>query len=356
MKELFLISTLTALCCILPPPSQAEIKVGVIVPLSGALAEYGVAIRNGIEIARSDDPNLFSGCGFQYEDSKYDSKTALGAFRKLTDTDEVSMVYNFGSPTSAAIAPVASKAKIPTLLWTTDPAVIIGNDYVIRFTNDADEFTKALTHYLHSRNLERLGIIVTENQYLNSILEGVRNNLSPGQSLTVIDTVQPTETDFRTMVAKLGKNSYDAIGVFLLSGQISQFYRQLRHQRISVSTFGTDFFESSTEIQSAEGGMDGAVYANNTVPSSFAGRYRSLYGNDLQLTYAGNGYDFAKLACSTLISGTSAETVMKALESSHKRNGILGDYNLVKTEAGDKFFRFPIAVKKIEGADFKDIR
>lgn len=332
--------------------AQAEPKVGVIVPLSGALAEYGLAIRNGIEMARKDSPQAFSNCPFLFEDSKYDPKSAVSAFRKLSDKDHVSMVYNFGGPTSAAVAPIASKAKMPSLLWTTDPSAIRGNEYVIRFTNDAVEFTKVLTGYLNSKNRKRLGIIVAENQYLNSLLEGAKTTISSEQTLTVIDRVQPTELDFRSVITRLNKNSYDAIGVFLLSGQISQFYRQLHQQNVSVVTFGTDFFESTTEIKAAEGGMEGAVYSNNTVPPSFAQRYRSLFGNDLQLSFAGNGYDFALLACSTLRAETTPNRLMNALESTQKRSGILGDYNFVKTKAGDKFFRFPIVIKKIEGLNF----
>ncbi|MBL7663296.1 ABC transporter substrate-binding protein [bacterium] len=336
-------------------PLFAETKVGVIVPLSGALAEYGVAIRNGIQMAQKDNPELFASCNFLYEDSKYDPKTAISAFNKLVSSDKINIAYNFGGPTSAAIAPVASKTKTPSLLWTTDPSAVARYEYVIRFTNDAIEFTKSLANYLNSNNQKRLGVVITENQYLNSILNGLKTSLVPGQTLEVIDTVQPSDTDFRSIVTKLQKNSYDSIGVFMLSGQIGQFYRQLQQQNKLTATFGTDFFESSTEIKSAEGGMNGAVYTNNTVPSSFAQKYKSLYGNDLQLTYAGNGYDFATLACRTLAKQQSAEGIMSILEAAENRSGVLGNYNFIKTAAGDKFFRFPVAVKKIEGSEFKDL-
>jgi len=38
---------------------QEKLKVGVILPLTGPLAEYGMAARNGIELARKEYPELF---------------------------------------------------------------------------------------------------------------------------------------------------------------------------------------------------------------------------------------------------------------------------------------------------------
>ena len=183
----------------------AEDRIGAIIPLTGPLAGYGTAIKNGFELARIDNPDLFADCNIILEDSAYDPTTAVGAFRKLRDQDRVSLVYNFGGPTSEAIAPIAERAKLPTLLWTTDAKVVKGKSFTIRFANHADEFGAALAEHFRSQNVKRIGIVVTENQYLRSMLGGVERALSSDQSLTVIDAVLPETTDFRSIVGKVGR-------------------------------------------------------------------------------------------------------------------------------------------------------
>ncbi len=344
-----LLSGFLALTCLV---ANAESSVGVIAPLTGALAGYGTAIKNGIELAKKEHPELFKSCEIQIEDSAYDPARAITAFRKLNQIDRVSLIYNFGGPTSAAIAPLAERAKLPSLLWATDPTLSIGFQYAIRFTNRSEEFTSVLTKQLALRGIKRLGIVVTENQYLNNMLDGVRGTLGQGQTLSVIDTVEPGINDFRSTVSKIKHGYYDAVGVFLLSGQVGQFYRQLQEQNVTVATFGTDFFEDSNEIRTARGAMEGAVYANNSVDTAFAERYRAQFDNDVQLTYAGSGYDFAMLACSTVNINHSAQEIIHELESETIREGILGQYNFVQNEDGDRYFKYPVVLKQVAGTTY----
>jgi outer membrane PBP1 activator LpoA protein len=57
--------------------------VGLILPLSGELADYGAALRRGFELAEEDAPERFKYLDLRYQDSQYDQKTALSAFRFL---------------------------------------------------------------------------------------------------------------------------------------------------------------------------------------------------------------------------------------------------------------------------------
>ncbi len=60
-------------------------RTGVIIPLTGPLAEYGGAISNGITLARETRPELFSSCEFTIEDSAYKTTQALSAFHNAAD-------------------------------------------------------------------------------------------------------------------------------------------------------------------------------------------------------------------------------------------------------------------------------
>ena len=69
-----------------PPVSEDQNpRIGVITFLSDPNATIGTAIRNGIELARHQRPELLQMIDFQYEDDQGDPKLDISAYRKLTN-------------------------------------------------------------------------------------------------------------------------------------------------------------------------------------------------------------------------------------------------------------------------------
>lgn len=333
-------------------PSPQKCVIGVIAPLSGPLAEYGMAARNGIELAREQNKDRFANIEFLYEDSQWVPKTAVSAFNKLRSVDKVSLILNWGNPTSEAVAPLAERYRVPLIAMTLDPSIAIGKKFVVRSTNSARMFSERLAAHLKHAGYKKMGVVLSQNTYVQGLYDGLLKSIGPQQTLEVIDTFTSETHDFRTSIAKIRKGEYDAIGVFLISGQVSEFYRQLKNQRIAVPTFGTDFFESETEITFAAGGMEGAVYTHLGTTDAFRKDYEGRYGNNLQIAYAGNWYDMA-MVLTTLcennsMSGTPEE-VMAALRGVGPIAGVGGTFEYRQTEKDGGYFHFPIYAKQITG-------
>jgi len=125
--------------------------VGVNLPLTGEVAEFGVAVKNGIQLAVKEYPSEFGGIKFIFEDNRYDSKTSVTAFNKLKDLNKVDLVFVWGDTPSLAIAPVAEKRKTPLVAVLTDHTAVRKFDFVIRFINSYDQYASALVEYLRSQ-------------------------------------------------------------------------------------------------------------------------------------------------------------------------------------------------------------
>lgn len=334
-------------------------KVGVIAPLSGALAEYGIASKNGIEMAIQDHPELFSNIEFIFEDSQWDPKTALSSFIKLTQADKVKIIYNWGNPTSEALAPLAKRSKVPLLSMSLDEKITLDNKYTIRTLNKADDFSRKLAEQINSSGNKNIGVIIADNSYVRGLLNGLKKHLSKDIHIEEIASYPIQEQDFKSSVLKIRAKKYDYLGVFLISGQISSFYKQLRQQGVKTPTFGTDFFESSTEIKLADGGMEGAIYPHLGVDPDFYKRYTAKYNNDYQIAYAGNAYDMAMVIgakFSTKDSSTlSSEEIIKKLESTGETKGISGTFSFQNTQDGGPHFHYPARLKKIVGGKIREI-
>lgn len=333
------------------PHSDSKIDVGLILPLSGPLAEYGTAFQNGVDLAKKHSPNIMQHCEFHAEDSKYDSKIAVSGFNKLSKITKAPIIYNWGGPTSEAVAPLADPQDVVLFVWSADPRVAQQRKNVVRFCNSGREYAEVLTGYLKEQNYKKIGIVKTENQYIDSILDGLVDTAGDHLNIDVIDNYLPSDQDFRSSISKIKNQKYDALGLFLLSGQVSNFARRLKEQAISVPLFGTDFFESLTEVKQAQGGLKDAIFSNNEVSPDFRKTYVQKYGNDLQINHAANGYDFATLLCSRILPDMdtfSSDTILKHVADVSSYSGEQGHTKFTSNSESDKSFPFPVVVRKVK--------
>lgn len=335
---------------------SSKLKVGVIVSLTGQAADYGESIQNSIQLAIKDEPFLSQHVSFHFEDAAYDPKQAVSAFKKLTMVDKVDLVYVWGVSFCKALGPLAESFKIPLVAQCIDPDTAKGRAYVVRFMNYTDQYLAVTSKYLSSKGVKRIGIVVSENAYLEEMLDALRRNLEPGQSVEVLDRYASNDADFRSIISTLKREEFDAVGVFLSAGQISSFYRQLSEQKVTMITFGTNFFESLSEVQAAQGTMEGAVFANNEVRQVFIERYRNTYGKVTQIGFGALSYEFALTLARILKSAdnhNNAVSVLAALRKLKTEQGIAaGPYVGKANETVGSFIEFPIVMKRIEGNKF----
>lgn len=264
----------------------------------------------------------------------------------------------WGNPIAEAVAPLAEKYHVPMLAMALSPEVSKNKRYVIRSGNHSALFANCLAEHIRATGYSRIGVVLTENSYLIGMYAELQRALGSEVTLDVIARYDASENDFRSAISKLKIRDYDAIAVFLMSGQVSQFYRQYAEQKLSLPTLGTDFFESATEIRFAGAAIQGAVYAHLGASPAFYEEYVSLFNDDLQLAYAGNGYDMAKIIAQALLAAgptTDADRLIATLRSSSDYHGVLGIAHYRETEEGGAYFELPIELKRVTGTSFVTI-
>ena len=95
--------------------SAADVKIGVAEALSGGAAQYGVAIRNGLQMA-ADEINAAGGVNgnklqLVVEDEQGKKEEAINVFKKLIFQDNVLMVFG---PTLSNSAQAAGRCRHET--------------------------------------------------------------------------------------------------------------------------------------------------------------------------------------------------------------------------------------------------
>lgn len=326
--------------------ADEQLKIGIILPLTGALAEYGIAASNGLELALNKNSAINNKFKFIIEDDQYNPKQSITAFTKLTEIDQVSLVYQWGSLSSSAVAPVAENKYFPLVVMSINPQPALNKNWVVNFSNSGKIFANILIEELRKNNVKNIGIVKTEIPYLNSLYDELKDALNDQEKVTLIDSFSPSDNDFKSSYLKLYKNKFDALGVFLISGQVAKYYRDIPNKLLPKITFGTDFFESKTEIEAAKGKMEGAIFPNASVEPWFYKIYEEKYNNDIQINYAANLYDFVNLLEKIANSETKKENILNQLTSREKQEGASGEFYFTEEE-GYKSFRFPAVIRKI---------
>ncbi len=325
--------------------------VGISAPLTGDLAVYGNAVRNGVELARANSP-LSRNIRFIYEDNRYDPATAIAAYRKLRERDGASVIYQWGELPLASVAPIAEREHAPLIAMSIDAAPAIGARYIIRSINDPQQIALKVLEYLRSQNHKRIAIITAADPFIDALVGGMRSQISSSEVFDVVGGLLATEKDFKSLIVKLRDAKYDAVGVYLLPGQVSAFYRQASALKLKTFTFGTDVFESSEEIAEARGAMTGAVFPAVDVPAEFSRAYRARYGNETEISYAYNAYVFALRTMELAGNPAAFDNPEVILSGYFTDRDVLGYRARQSGEAG-RFLEFPMVLRRISGAAFE---
>ena len=326
-----------------------EIRIGIIAPLSGPLAEYGEAFKNGVIMATEQNPK--TNVSFFFEDSSEDPKKAISAFYKLKDQNGVNVIFNWGAASSQAIAPLIQDSNIVFLSNSSEPEVTRASKYIIRTAYRAEDYASTMWSYFRERGYKDIGIVKLEMVFFNELIRGLEVTKRPDEKISVVDTyLSFGDRDFKTSILKIKSSPVqkDVVGVFLVQGQVSQFYTQAELYGLKVPTFGTDVFESQDELTKAGKYMNGASYALNDFSLQFKNEYRNRFGNIGQISYAANAYDISNMLIKN-VDFKDRDSIMSSFKSSDF-SGVAGMYQF-KDLPDDRSFSAPVVLKTIANGE-----
>lgn len=152
-----LMATLVAALVGASSAQAAEIKIGVVLPLSGALSGYGKPSQKGLDIIQAITPTLKNGDTIKLIviDDKSDKVEAANAMQRLVSSDKVDAVIGeVTSSNTTAMTKIADDSKTPLVSSTaTNDRVTRNHPYVSRVCF-SDSFRGVVGANLASRDLK----------------------------------------------------------------------------------------------------------------------------------------------------------------------------------------------------------
>jgi branched-chain amino acid transport system substrate-binding protein len=236
------------------PAQPAAINVGVVVPLSGANAQFGVNSRNGIELV-ADEINAAGGIkalggakiNLVVSDSTSNPTTASTVARRLITENEVTAILGaFASSLTLAISEVTARADIPFLTMAfADEITGRGLESVFQVTPKASVTGRAQVNYTLAiaeaagSKIEKIAIMYEDTAYGIAQSRGLRRAAKDANIEIVMDEAYPLGiTDATPLIEKLHASRAQAVFPMSYLNDSLFIIRTMRQQRMTIPAIG----------------------------------------------------------------------------------------------------------------------
>jgi len=279
--------------------TKDEILIGTIQDMSGPLAGYGKAVRNGMQL-RIDELNeqgAIHGRKLRLvsEDSGYDPKRAVLAAQKLVNQDKIFiMAAHIGTAQNNAAMPVQFEKNIINFLPVTAAREMYEPFNRLKYAAFAtyfDQMRAAVPSLVKEKKLTKVCAIHQDDEFGLEVLRGAEAGLkSVNMEFTEKTSYKRGATDFSSQVARMKSAGCELV---VLGTIIRETVGTIAESR--KTGFNPLFIGSSaayTDLIHKLGGkaMDG-MYATMTVPHPYldeaskpiafwANKYKTKFGDD----------------------------------------------------------------------------
>lgn len=284
---------------------EVSVKIGVVAPMSGALAQYGKDIANGAQIAVDElnsDHISINGKRARFElvveDDKASADEGKAAARRLIDAGVAAVFGHFNSGVSIAAAPLYAAAGIPQLSVSTNPKYTrMGLKTAFRITADDIQQGAALARLIEKLRTKSLYIVDDRTTFGVGIADEVARTLQTRNRKALRESVDPKTVDYAALAKKLADANVDV--VFFGGDEAAglPLLKALRGAGAKARFVVADAMCDISTIKGAQGNADGNYYCSIAgVPPSwlsagigFMDMYKAKFGTPG--TYSTLSYD-----------------------------------------------------------------
>ncbi|CAB3853739.1 ABC transporter substrate-binding protein [Achromobacter sp. K91] len=277
--------------------APSEVNVGVILPLSGANAQFGINSRQGLELA-ADEINAAGGIKAMggaklklivADATSQPTTAATVAQRLITQNRCVAIIGAYASSLTLAVSEVTERRGIPLLTMSfSDVLTERGFKHIFQVVSKGSVLGRAQYDYAASvvagaSDIKKIALLYEDTAYGTSQAVGVRNAAKAAGTQIVLDEAYPLGiTDVTPLISKLrGSDAQIVFPISYLNDSLL-IIRVMRQQRLTVPIVGGAAGYVIPDFAKALGQYSEAVLsiapANYDQAPEYTERYRKRFG------------------------------------------------------------------------------
>jgi branched-chain amino acid transport system substrate-binding protein len=293
------------------------VKFGAVLPLTGPLEAYAVAIKRGIEIAyeqAQNDPRLERGITLEILDSETDPAKAAALLEDLYEGGALAAIGGVTSAEALQMVEVADEEERVLVSPSASSPELTGmsRNFFRVFPSDFVEGTKMGSFAANTLKIETALILANESPYGRGIQGVFKSELERhgGEVLEVIEF--QSNTDLSGLVERVMTLKPDAVYLAAYWEDLVALIRQLRGVGYEGKILTTSAFATAQAVARAGESADGVIFTQTIFDLAtasgpireFADTYQLKYGESPDL-YAAHGYDAMRVLVEALAEGGS---------------------------------------------------
>lgn len=346
--------------------SKDPITLGVLAPLTGDVSVYGIAVKNGIDLA-IDEINKAGGVldqqvALETLDEKGDIAEAVTAYNNLVGKEITALIGDVTSKPSMAVAEIAATDRMPMLTPTGTAAPITTYGDNIFRTCFIDPFQGKIMATFAAENLKAKNVAIvynTSDDYSQGVAKAFEEKAKElGLTVVANEGYGADDKDFRTQLTKIQALNPDALFVPDYYQKVALIATQAREIGYTNPLLGADGWDGVLTVldDSNKKAVDNSYFSNHysttdteKVVADFVTNYKAKY-NEVPNAFAALGYDSAYIMTQAIkaAGSTDKEAIITALKAINY-TGVTG--NITFDENGDPIKS--VAVIKLENGEAK---
>lgn len=312
--------------------AQPVVKVGMVAPFSGPFAAYGQQFQRGAELALEETDGMAGKLKVELvtRDEAGGPEKVKQVTQELIVRDKVSLLMGYQlTPDAAAVAPLATQAKMPTVILNAATASLTRRSpYFVRMSFTEWQNGAAIAGWATRNGIRKAYLAVADYAPGHDSREAFKHFFTKGGGTVVGEALMPVATsDFAPFVQKIKDSQPEAVYLFMPVGPPAvafiKTYYQLGLPEAGIrliATGQTDELDLPAIGERAVGLVTAYHYSphtDNDTNRRFVAAYKKKYGADTLPNFAAaTAYDGMRAALAALgqvgASG-DGDAVMKVL-------------------------------------------
>jgi branched-chain amino acid transport system substrate-binding protein len=343
----------------------SSIRIGVMMPLTGDGAAYGVPINNAFILAK-DEINAAGGIDgkqleFITEDSKCSAAGGAAVAQKLANVDKVKIIFGGGcSSETLAAAPIVEEARV--LLISPDassPDITKAGDYIFRTTpSDAGQGAGGAEFSYRNLNVRNAAVISEQTDYAQALKRVFVNRFKElGGNVAVDEVFQTDDVDLRAQLLKVKGSVAELVYIVPQTGAKAELIvQQMKSLEVNAKIFGTettlgrDLIAKNPSLFAGMYGTEPFFDSRNQEAEKFLQKYETRFNEKAPYpAYMANAYAQTYLLKEGIERiGTDPEKLKNWLYSVKGWKSAAGEFSF--TQDGDVIGQFAIKHVQADGS------
>ena len=348
------------------------LTIGGIGPLTGQVAVYGTAVRNGIQIAADLLNETAEERGYKiavnFQDDEGDAEKAVNAYNLIKDNGAKLLI---GTVTTAPCLAVNEYSVLDNMFQITPSGSALDctrydNGFRVCFTDPGQGVAAA--QYIASNGLASSVAVIYDSSdaYSSGIYQAFIEEAAAQNLSVVVEEAftADSKTDFSVQLQKVQESGAELLFLPIYYQEGALILQQASQMGVEIPVFGADGFDGILD----QLGADNAALAENVMlmtpfvatkedaqTQNFVNTYAELYNGDVPNQFAADGYDavlaIAKCFDSNVeMVNASASDICEFLKEQMTQISIEGlTGNITWTSDGEPT-KEPIVVRIVNGA------